>query len=122
MPLARLLALALVALLGIAGFTVGSAEAAATMSAAPAHDDDHDDDRDDDCSEGPGDNCAGDDCGDCLPGVGCRCHTPTGLAVACSSVPLATISAHAVACPIASTRAHANPDPFEILHVPRRAA
>lgn len=75
---------------------------------------------DDSCAE----VCSDDGCGDdCLPGVACRCHCP-------STMPLLGGSVQAVAKltpprdigpTSAEQRAHASPDPREILHVPKHA-
>ena len=68
--------------------------------------------------------CTDDACADdCLPGVPCRCHCP-------STMPLLGGNAQALARrsppreigPMAlGRRIHANPDPREILHVPKHA-
>jgi hypothetical protein len=69
------------------------------------------------------DVCSDGDCGDCVPGVACRCHCP-------SAMPLLGGDAQAAAAvpppPEIGTvpveqRMHACPDPREILHVPKRS-
>ena len=99
MPLARILvfALALTHAVGIADLVI-----------------------DDACGE----SCEDDACGDdCLPGVACRCHCPSA-AFFVSSVahPITAVTPPRlfVRAPV-TTRMHANPDPREILHVPRLA-
>jgi hypothetical protein len=68
------------------------------------------------------DVCSDDDCGDCTPGEVCRCHCP-------STVPMIgtymqTVSRieppHALTACAFEEQCHANPDPREILHVPRQ--
>lgn len=75
---------------------------------------------DDACAEA----CDDDGCGeDCVPGVACRCHCPSAaFFVSSIAQPISAVTPPRlfVRAPI-STRLHANPDPREILHVPRRA-
>lgn len=67
--------------------------------------------------------CRDDGCGtDCLPGAACRCHCPSTMPA------LGTVQAAAkIETPKTATqsaydrRAHASPDPREILHVPKYA-
>lgn len=72
--------------------------------------------------------CDDDDDGGCPDGCGpsetsCRCHAPAAaqlvapaaIAVSCAAPPVS------VAMSGAGARAHASPDPREILHVPRHA-
>lgn len=72
----------------------------------------------DDCEEA----CSDDGCTDCMPGVACRCHCPSvmpalgGTQIASRVSPPPEISRAAF-----TERVHANPDPREILHVPKRA-
>ncbi len=75
----------------------------------------------DSCEE----QCTDDGCGDdCLPGVACRCHCPSVMPLLGSGVhPVAKLNhSHDIAPAFASERMHANPDPREILHVPKLAA
>lgn len=68
--------------------------------------------------------CAGDGCEtDCPPGQACRCHCPSAVP-ALSSVAQSTSKLDALSNVSALEivrRAHASPDPREILHVPRFA-
>ncbi|MEJ7603369.1 MAG: hypothetical protein WKG01_36110 [Kofleriaceae bacterium] len=71
-----------------------------------------------------GDVCEQDGCDrDCLPGAACRCHTTSAVPLLqVTPVPLAKRDSRRVVGPgDAADRIHANPDPREILHVPRRA-
>lgn len=76
----------------------------------------------DDCE----DVCKGDDCQThCPPGQACRCHCPSAMPMV-SGVAQASALRSGKPSPIAAIewqrRAHASPDPREILHVPRHAA
>ncbi|MBX3160483.1 MAG: hypothetical protein KF773_31245 [Deltaproteobacteria bacterium] len=74
---------------------------------------------DDACEE----QCGGDGCdADCPPGVACHCHCPSTMP---SIAPIRTatrVDTHEIAVVEPAPRSHANPDPREILHVPRSAA
>ena len=75
---------------------------------------------DDACDEA----CEDDGCAtDCPPGQACRCHCPSAMPLLSSVAhstskldTLANVSAFEII-----RRAHASPDPREILHVPRLA-
>jgi hypothetical protein len=75
---------------------------------------------DDACEE----ECEDDGCADdCMPGQPCRCHCPsaTPLLSGAAASTIALDTSHEVATG-ERVRAHADPDPREILHVPRRDA
>jgi hypothetical protein len=66
--------------------------------------------------------CNDDGCGtDCLPGLACRCHCPSAVPLlGASVVTSARLDSDKTQGPIeAVQRMHANPDPLEILHVPK---
>jgi hypothetical protein len=72
------------------------------------------------CEEG----CTDHGCGkDCLPGVACRCHFPSAMPLLSGDVKSAAKLDMAKVTPPREglQRAHASPDPREILHVPRFA-
>lgn len=72
-----------------------------------------------------GEACDDDGCGDdCLPGVACRCHCPSATPFVGSSVqPITAVTPPRVAVAVQTgARLHTDPDPREILHVPRLAA
>lgn len=73
----------------------------------------------DDCEA----QCQDDGCAkDCVPGAACRCHCPSAMPAIGVAQAVAKIETPEVVAPSAyDRRAHANPDPREILHVPRRA-
>jgi hypothetical protein len=68
--------------------------------------------------------CQDDDCGkDCMPGTSCRCHCPSAMpAIGGTEVAATVETPHSVALTRAEQRDHANPDPLEILRVPKHAA
>jgi hypothetical protein len=74
---------------------------------------------DDGCEE----VCSDDGCGtDCLPGIACRCHCPSGLPLLSSS-PQAVAKLATSRSTVPSSveqRMHESPDPREILRVPIR--
>lgn len=72
---------------------------------------------DDACEEA----CTSDGCGDdCLPGVPCRCHCPSGLPLLAGAAQSAdNVTAQSIASFVPDQRLYANPDPRDILHVPR---
>ncbi len=65
--------------------------------------------------------CTNDGCGaDCLPGVPCRCHSPSAMPqIAGAAQSAASVGALSVASFHPDQRLYASPDPREILHVPR---
>ena len=94
MSFARVVMLALALVHG-----VGLAEQVRRATCAEACDDD-----DDGCPDGCGPSEAS-----------CRCHAPAAIVVSYVDAPVAVVALDAEA------RAHASPDPLEILHVPRLA-
>jgi hypothetical protein len=72
-----------------------------------------------------GESCDDSDCGDdCIPGVACRCHCTSTVAILGARTPVvATIAPPMSKADFVAFRdAHDSPDPREILHVPRRAS
>lgn len=72
-----------------------------------------------------GESCEDDGCGDdCLPGVACRCHCPSAaLFVSSTAQPITAVTPPRAAVSVQTgARLHTDPDPREILHVPRLAA
>ena len=69
------------------------------------------------------DICQDDGCGkDCLPGTACRCHCPSAMPAVGMVQAVAKIETPRPMTPCAyAQRAHASPDPREILHVPKHA-
>ncbi len=66
--------------------------------------------------------CDDDGCGkDCLPGVACRCHCPSGMPALGSRLQaVAKLDTPRVIAPCGyDQQEHMSPDPREILHVPR---
>lgn len=65
--------------------------------------------------------CTGDGCDtDCPPGPACRCHGPTTMPLLGSVQSTSKLAPPSSLSPIENDRrAHASPDPREILHVPR---
>ena len=72
---------------------------------------------DDSCEE----TCRDDGCTDCLPGVACRCHSPTAMPILGGAVHAAArlIAPREITPASVVQRRHASPDPREILHVPK---
>jgi hypothetical protein len=69
------------------------------------------------------DACSDDGCEDCTPGVACRCHCPSTMPLlggTTTTIAKVTTPELLATCD-AGSRMHANPDPREILHVPRLA-
>jgi hypothetical protein len=71
--------------------------------------------------------CRGDGCdGDCMPGndsPNCPCHCPAMQGLTAPSIEVVTLEPPSMGTLITfgrTERAHASPDPREILHVPRR--
>jgi hypothetical protein len=67
--------------------------------------------------------CQDDDCGkDCLPGSACRCHCPSAMPALSTEQVVAKIESPTPVDQCAyDQEAHLNPDPREILHVPKLA-
>ncbi|MEO8701751.1 MAG: hypothetical protein ABI867_17020 [Kofleriaceae bacterium] len=67
--------------------------------------------------------CSDDGCGDdCAPGSDCPCHCPTSPSIAAPTEVVVKLGNPEPAAIVfeRNERAHASPDPREILHVPRR--
>jgi hypothetical protein len=67
--------------------------------------------------------CQDDGCGkDCLPGAACRCHCPSAMpALGAQQVVAKVVTPEPVMLLAYDQQAHLNPDPREILHVPKLA-